>query len=159
MAIMIFETVGSAVACQAPAGDKLPRYRVSDPARCGPRATMPGQSHRGEDAMRVKFVALHALVIFGTLLGLAAGGAADEVIRIGCPTKTYFPTILATVAKDKGLFEKEGLRPEITIYRGGAETFEAIAAGSADLGTVAVPLVATSRKRSVLTKIVGANGD
>ena len=109
--------------------------------------------------MRVKFVALHALVIFGTLLGLAAGGAADEVIRIGCPTKTYFPTILATVAKDKGLFEKEGLRPEITIYRGGAETFEAIAAGSADLGTVAVPLVATSRKRSVLTKIVGANGD
>ncbi len=109
--------------------------------------------------MRVKFVALHALVIFGSLLGLAAGVAADEVIRIGCPTKTYFPTILATVAKDKGLFEKEGLRPEITIYRGGAETFEAIAAGSADLGTVAVPLVATSRKRSVLTKIVGANGD
>src|SRR5438128_3423452 len=109
--------------------------------------------------MRVKFVALHALVIFGTLLGLAAGGAADEVIRIGCPTKTYFPTILATVAKDKGLFEKEGLRPEITIYRGGGETFEAIAANSADLGTVAVPLVATSRKRGVLTKIVGSNGD
>ena len=61
------------------------------------------------------------------------------MIRIGCPTKTYFPTILATVAKEKGLFEKEGLRPEITVYRGGAETFEAIAAGSADLGVVAAP--------------------
>src|SRR4030095_6472821 len=71
----------------------------------------------------------------------------------------YFPTILATVAKEKGLFEKEGLRPEITIYRGGGETFEAIAANSADLGPVAVPLVATSRKRGVLTKIVGGNGD
>jgi NitT/TauT family transport system substrate-binding protein len=81
------------------------------------------------------------------------------VIRIGCPTKTYFPTILATVAKEKGLFEKEGLRPEITIYRGGGETFEALAANSADLGPVAVPLVATSRKRGVLTKIVGGNGD
>jgi len=63
------------------------------------------------------------------------------------------------VAKEKGLFEKEGLRPEITIYRGGGETFEAIAANSADLGPVAVPLVATSRKRGVLTKIVGGNGD
>jgi len=94
------------------------------------------------------------------MVALAAGAVeAQEVIRIGCPTKTYFPTILATVAKDKGLFEKEGLKPEITIYRGGGETFEAIAAGSADLGTVAVPLVATSRKRGVLTKIVGGVGD
>jgi NitT/TauT family transport system substrate-binding protein len=42
------------------------------------------------------------------------------------------------------------LTPEITIYRGGAETFEAIAADSADIGTVAVALVATSRKRGVL---------
>ena len=95
----------------------------------------------------------------GVMAGLSNGAAAQEVIRIGCPTKTYFPTILATVAKDKGLFEKEGLKPEITIYRGGGETFEAIAAGSADLGTVAVPLIATSRKRGVLTKIVGGVGD
>ena len=99
------------------------------------------------------------LVALGALASLIEGAAAQDVIRIGCPTKTYFPTILATVAKEKGLFEKEGLRPEITIYRGGGETFEAIAANSADLGTVAVPLVATSRKRGVLTKIVGGNGD
>ena len=97
--------------------------------------------------------------VLGALLALPVGAIAQEVIRIGCPTKTYFPTILATVAKEKGLFEKEGLRPEITIYRGGGETFEAIAANSADLGTVAVPLVATSRKRGVLTKIVGGSGD
>ena len=99
------------------------------------------------------------VVMLGTVLGLSTGASAQDVIRIGCPTKTYFPTIIATVAKEKGLFEKEGLRPELTIYRGGAETFEAIAAGSADIGTVAVPLVATSRKRGVLTKIVGASGD
>ena len=100
-----------------------------------------------------------AVLVLGALVGLASTASAQEVIRIGCPTKTYFPTIIATVAKEKGLFEKEGLRPEITVYRGGAETFEAIAAGSADLGTVAVPLIATSRKRGVLTKIVGASGD
>jgi NitT/TauT family transport system substrate-binding protein len=107
-----------------------------------------------------KLVVLQVLgLAAGALLALATPAPAQEVIRIGCPTKTYFPTILATVAKEKGLFEKEGLRPEITIYRGGGETFEAIAAGSADLGTVAVPLIATSRKRGVLTKIVGASGD
>jgi NitT/TauT family transport system substrate-binding protein len=110
--------------------------------------------------MTAKRVALLVVVLaFVALSGFAGGAAADEVIRIGCPTKTYFPTILATVAKDRGLFQKEGLRPEITIYKGGAETFEAIAAGSADLGTVAVPLIATSRKRGVLTRIVGASGD
>jgi ABC-type nitrate/sulfonate/bicarbonate transport system substrate-binding protein len=105
-----------------------------------------------------KLVALSALAV---ALGALVAGRADaqEVIKIGCPTKTYFPTILATVAKEKGLFEKEGLKPEITIYRGGGETFEAITAGSADLGPVAVPLVATSRKRGVLTKIVAGNGD
>ena len=47
------------------------------------------------------------------MLALTAGAVdAQEVIRIGCPTKTYFPTILATVAKDKGLFEKEGTEKE-----------------------------------------------
>lgn len=102
---------------------------------------------------------LAVAVVLGGLCSLPALADAQEVIRIGCPTKTYFPTILATVAKEKGLFEKEGLRPEITIYRGGGETFEAIAANSADLGPVAVPLVATSRKRGVLTKIVAGNGD
>jgi len=112
--------------------------------------------------MATKLMARLALVaVTGLLLFLPGAGAAaaQEVIRIGCPTKTYFPTILATVAKEKGLFEKEGLRPEITIYRGGGETFEALAANSADLGPVAVPLVATSRKRGVLTKIVAGNGD
>jgi NitT/TauT family transport system substrate-binding protein len=110
--------------------------------------------------MRTTLAALLILALAaGALAGLPADAAAQEVIRIGCPTKTYFPTILATVAKEKGLFEKEGLKPEITIYRGGGETFEAIAAGSADLGPVAVPLIATSRKRGVLTKLVGANGD
>ena len=84
-------------------------------------------------------LAVTTMIALGALAWWPAGVTAQETIRIGCPTKTYFPTILATVAKEKGLFEKEGLRPEITIYRGGGETFEAIAANSADLGPVAVP--------------------
>jgi NitT/TauT family transport system substrate-binding protein len=110
--------------------------------------------------MKARLVLLSAIVLALPALAVwPARVAAEEVVRVGCPTKTYFPTILALVARDKGLFAKEGLRPEITIYRGGAETFEAIAAGSADLGVVASPLVATARKRGVLTRIVGGVGD
>src|SRR4029453_252801 len=113
-----------------------------------------------EDFMAMTLVARLAVVMASSaLLALPMGAAAQETIPIGCPTKTYFPTILATVAKEKGLFEKEGLRPEITIYRGGGETFEAIAAKAPGLGTVGGPLVAPSRKRGVLVKIVGGSGD
>src|SRR5215468_7666686 len=88
--------------------------------------------------MTTKFMTRLALALaVSTLFGMPAAVSAQEVIRIACPTKTYFPTILATVAKEKGLFEKEGLRPEITIYRGGGETFEAIASTATD---PAVPL-------------------
>jgi NitT/TauT family transport system substrate-binding protein len=103
---------------------------------------------------------LHPLALLAaTVLAAPSIATAQDVIRVGCPTKTYFPTILALVAEDRGLFQKEGLAPEITIYRGGAETFEAIAAGSADIGTVAVALVASSRNRGVLTKIVASSSD
>src|SRR2546422_9694691 len=103
---------------------------------------------------------LAVLVALGALLSLPAAAPAQETIRIGCPTKTYFPTILATVAKEKGLFEKEGLRPEITIYRGGGETFEAIAANSADLGTVAgSPGATPPHTRAPATNVGGVRGE
>ena len=77
-------------------------------------------------------------------LFLLAGGAsllaprmgiaqAANTIRIGVPTKTYWPTIICETAIRQKLFEKEGIKAELTIYRSGAEGFEAIAAGAADL--------------------------
>lgn len=59
----------------------------------------------------------------------------------------FTPADLAAWERALSALLEPGQGAEITIYRGGAETFEAIAAGSADLGTVAVPLVATARKR------------
>jgi hypothetical protein len=66
---------------------------------------MPGgRPSSQEDSMAMTLVArLAVMVVFSVLLALPAGAAAQETIRIGCPTKTYFPTILATVAKEKGL--------------------------------------------------------
>jgi ABC-type nitrate/sulfonate/bicarbonate transport system substrate-binding protein len=94
-----------------------------------------------------------------TLLAGSASVQAADTVRIGLPTKAYWPTILVTAGIQKGIFAKEGLKAEMTIYRGGAETFESIAAGSSDVGVVAASLVAIARMRGVKTKIVGNGAD
>lgn len=87
-------------------------------------------------------------------------GQAREKIRIGVPTKTYWPTIVCETALRQKLFEKEGLDCELTIYRGGAEGFEAIAAGAADLILNSSSSVAAGMKKGVNVKCVanGSNG-
>src|SRR6202044_620274 len=80
-----------------------------------------------------------------------------ETVRIGLPTKTYWPTTVAEAAAHQKLFEKEGITAEITIYRGGAECFEALAAGAADLNLDAPSLPAAGRTKGVMSKAV-ANG-
>src|SRR5690349_1316281 len=64
---------------------------------------------------------------------MAVSLAHSETIRVGLPTKTYWPTTIAETAVRQKLFEKEGLTAELTIYRSGAETFEGMAAGAADI--------------------------
>jgi NitT/TauT family transport system substrate-binding protein len=87
-----------------------------------------------------------------------AGAQAKATVRIGLPTKTYFPTIIAETAIRQKLFEKEGVNPELTIYRGGAEGFEAIAAGAADLIYNSSSSVAAGLKKGVNVRCVGNGG-
>jgi ABC-type nitrate/sulfonate/bicarbonate transport system substrate-binding protein len=95
--------------------------------------------------------------IAATMLLAAPALSHAETVRIGLPTKTYWPTTVAEAAKSQKLFEKEGITAELTIYRGGAETFEAMAAGAADLILDAPSLPAAGRKKGVMSKAV-ANG-
>jgi NitT/TauT family transport system substrate-binding protein len=93
------------------------------------------------------------------LLGAAALAATSsiaqaETIRVGLPTKTYWPTTIAETAVRQKLFEKEGISAELTIYRGGAETFEAMAAGAADIILDPPSLVSAGRKKGVMSKLV-----
>ena len=81
-------------------------------------------------------------------------GQAQETIRIGLPTKTYYPTIIAETALRQGLFAKEGIKAELTIYRSGSEPFEAMASGAADLQLNSAALVAAGRRKGVQTKAV-----
>jgi NitT/TauT family transport system substrate-binding protein len=102
-------------------------------------------------AARVRWC-LAAAVVLG-LAGTAAA-QAQETIRIGLPTKTYYPTIICETAQRQGFFAKEGIKAELTIYRSGGETFEAMAAGAADLQLNSAALIAAGRRKGVLTKAV-----
>ena len=97
----------------------------------------------------------HALASLFTAALLAAPLAARaETIRVGLPTKTYWPTTVAETAVRQKLFEKEGISAELTIYRSGAETFEGMAAGAADIILDPPSLVSAGRKKGVMSRIV-----
>ena len=81
---------------------------------------------------------------------------AADTIRLGLPTKAYWPTILATAAQRQDFFGKEGIGVEPTVYRGGAECFEALAAGAADLILDPPALVAAGQRKGVPAKAVAA---
>jgi ABC-type nitrate/sulfonate/bicarbonate transport system substrate-binding protein len=100
---------------------------------------------------------LAASMLSSAMLCATPAISQAETVRIGLPTKTYWPTTVAEAAAHQKLFEKEGITAEITIYRGGAECFEALAAGAADLILDAPSLPAAGRTKGVMSKAV-ANG-
>jgi NitT/TauT family transport system substrate-binding protein len=108
----------------------------------------------------------HALPRRTALLGLAAGAAAlgatrpaaaKDIVRIALPTKTYFPTVITEAAVRQKLFDKEGIEAEPTVYRGGAECLEAMAAGAADISLGGAPVVGVAVKKGVGMKIVATS--
>jgi ABC-type nitrate/sulfonate/bicarbonate transport system substrate-binding protein len=96
----------------------------------------------------------HALAALAAVTLLTTPALAQETIRVGLPTKTYWPTTVAETAVKQKLFEKEGIKAELTIYRSGAETFEGMAAGAADIILDPPSLVSAGRKKGVMSKIV-----
>ena len=95
-----------------------------------------------------------ATITVATVLGASGIAQSADTVRIGLPTKTYWPTTIAETAVRQKLFEKEGIVAELTIYRGGAETFEAMAAGAADVILDATSLVSAGRKKGVNSKVL-----
>ncbi|WP_315927583.1 ABC transporter substrate-binding protein [Mesorhizobium sp. SP-1A] len=98
--------------------------------------------------------------VMGALAALilaSSGGvatAADKV-RLALPTKGYWGTVVATAAQEKGLFQKAGVEAEITVFRSGADAFQALAADAADVSLASPTIVAQGLKKGVSTKIVG----
>ncbi|MBS0247873.1 MAG: ABC transporter substrate-binding protein [Proteobacteria bacterium] len=110
---------------------------------------------RGRLAIGVATAVLGGLAI---VLSNALPAAAQDTVRIALPTKTYYPTIISEAALRYKLFEKEGIKAELTVYRGGAEAFEAVAAGAADLTVGSTAIVAAGIKKGVHTQAVAGAG-
>ncbi|MEH2529269.1 ABC-type nitrate/sulfonate/bicarbonate transport system substrate-binding protein [Bradyrhizobium sp. AZCC 1588] len=106
--------------------------------------------------MRITRRHILGTVAAATVLGASGMAQAADTVRIGLPTKTYWPTTIAETAVRQKLFEKEGIAAELTIYRGGAETFEAMAAGAADVILDATSLVSAGRKKGVNSKVLAS---
>src|SRR5262245_20275116 len=148
-----------AFVCSCPDGD----LEYLDWAR-GPTRTAMGGKQMGKELQKDSPDFLRRSL----LIGAAAAAAMPNVvraqgansIRIGVPTKTYWPTIIAETAIRQKLFDKEGIKAELTIYRSGAEGFEAIAAGAADLILNSSSSVAAGLNKGVNVRCVanGANG-
>src|SRR5437763_15538172 len=97
----------------------------------------------------------HALAATAATAMLAFSGIGDaaEMVRIGLPTKTYWPTTIAETAAKQKLFEKDGITADLTIYRSGAETFEGRAAGAADMILAPPSLGSGGREEGVISRI------
>ncbi|OCK62240.1 ABC transporter substrate-binding protein [Bradyrhizobium sp. LMTR 3] len=106
--------------------------------------------------MRITRRYILGTIAAATVLGTSGMAQAADTVRIGLPTKTYWPTTIAETAVRQKLFEKEGITAELTIYRGGAETFEAMAAGAADVILDATSLVSAGRKKGVNSKVLAS---
>jgi NitT/TauT family transport system substrate-binding protein len=102
------------------------------------------------NAARKVFVQLGAVALAAAAFCGTAN--AEDVVRIALPTKTYYPTIITETALRQGLFAKEGIKAELTVYRGGAEAFESVAAGASDISLGSAAIIAGGRKKGVMTK-------
>jgi len=90
-------------------------------------------------------------------LALSVAGAAAqaaETVRFALPTQSWWPTTVVEAAERLKLFDKEGIKPEVTIYKGGGPAFEAIAAKAADITINPVYLVALGIPKGIQSKVV-----
>ncbi|MGV3571285.1 MAG: ABC transporter substrate-binding protein [Ramlibacter sp.] len=108
----------------------------------------------------VQFQPTRRAVLAGaaSLALLPVGNAwAAETVRLAM-VQSWWPTTVAMAAQRLKLFEKEGIKAEITVYKGGAPSFEALAAGAADINVNGAYLVALGRGKGVNSRIVATAG-
>ncbi|MDH5750439.1 MAG: ABC transporter substrate-binding protein [Rhodospirillales bacterium] len=73
-----------------------------------------------------------SLAAAGCLAGMApATASADEIVKVAIGQKGLWDTMVTTHGIEEGFFKKEGLDVQITWTKGGAETLQAVATGSA----------------------------
>ncbi len=99
---------------------------------------------------------LFSIILAVSFVGVSQTYAADKIIKIGLSTRFYGPVLPSYVAESLKLYEKNGIKAEITAYKGGAAAMEALAAGAADIINYFPPGVALAYNQGVKSKIISA---
>ena len=85
----------------------------------------------------------------------ASSASAQTTVRIGLAVSNYGPYAPVYVAEELGYYKENGVKVEVTAYRGGGAAQEALAAGAADMINFFPPGVALAVKKGIKEKIVG----
>lgn len=95
------------------------------------------------------------LLVVGFVIGFIANGNAEERIRVGQGAVSLQSGILF-IAKDRGLFAKYGLNPEIIYIPGGSVNVQVLVSGNLDLSQLSgAPGVAANLEGADIVYIVG----
>ena len=95
------------------------------------------------------------LLVLGWLVGLITAGNAEEKIRVGQGAVSLQSGIMY-VAKDRGLFAKYGLAPEIIYIPGGSTNVQVLVSGNLDLSQLSgAPGVAANLEGADIVYILG----
>jgi NitT/TauT family transport system substrate-binding protein len=76
---------------------------------------------------------MRVTVLLATLLSVLATTAFAEKLKIAIPHRGFWDSSFVQFAQEEGMFKKAGLEIEIFWTRGGSETLQAAASGSADV--------------------------
>jgi NitT/TauT family transport system substrate-binding protein len=95
-------------------------------------------------------VAAAGVALFG------AAAPAQETVRIGLAVPHNAGYVQFYAAEALGFYQDAGVKPEITIYRGGAASQEAMSAGAADIITYFGAGVGLAASKGAKERIVGA---
>ena len=125
--------------------------------RCGhtPQKTRK-QSSREDDVAIFGLSRLAARILaVVAVLACASSASAQTTVKIGLAVPNYGPYAPVYVAEELGYYKDNGVKVEITAYRGGGAAQEALAAGAADMINFFPPGVALAVKKGIKEKIVG----
>ena len=106
--------------------------------------------------MDKKILAIIAIVIIA-LVAVGAyfatsGGSSDNVVRIGHLPSDHDTALF--VAKEKKMFEDQGLTVELTQFNNGGDLMTAMASGDIDIGYAGITPVMSSISQGVPVKVV-----
>lgn len=103
-----------------------------------------------------KFALAGTAAITSGLGSHSAFGQSREKVRIGLPTRVYWPSIPVHVAQELKFYEKAGLDAEITVFNAGTAGMEALAAGAVDFISYGPSSLGVARSKGVAAKVVAA---